>query len=500
MLDDVENHKLPGSSTKKDSRPSSSLLDILIKTEEPNDEPDPLDQIGNIGEAVICQFSGTTTMEFGQDLMNNALKMFEEAMDYNNFKKPVKDTKKRKESPPEIPPKRETALPPPPLQTSHTAKMLHQSDLKAGFYFRTKFDSACPEMFENGQKSSAQFARLHQKLEKERAQQYDEQISRDVDRLLNEATKIHGPKLWSSEEKLEFSSYIRNLRSGSLNDEDKRNIYDFYARAYPNSIPKIPEIPQNLLEASVKNELIEVKEELSDTVDPPSPLLENLEAVQQFAFDPAMKYEKEKEFRVAANNIFLRVFSRSGGKRTLEELATGVGNRRNFELKDIMSLIVKLNELMGEKQKKWSPEEVQCLWKYYDTFREKMHFTIVQTKDLGHFLRKAFGRLEQYEIERENDTALQEKRKYWQEYKKTHAPRKDARRASAKMVGPRMTPVRPYVKSNIDTKGETLEAKKIRKAAYLRQWRVAQKEKRDIQVMFGTLQPVMKTELPPQNE
>ena len=55
---------------------------------------------------------------------------------------------------------------------------------------------------------------------------------------------------------------------------------------------------------------------------------------------------------------------------------------------------------MNEQNKVWSPDQVQQLGDYYNIFIEKQHFTIVQTKDLGKFLRKIYGRLQQYEIER----------------------------------------------------------------------------------------------------
>lgn len=89
----------------------------------------------------------------------------------------------------------------------------------------------------------------------------------------------------------------------------------------------------------------------------------------------------------------------------------------------------------------------------------------------------------------ENDTVLQEKRKYWQEYAKTHAP---AKKTPERKPVKSNHPVRPYTKSNLDTKGETLEEKKLRKAAYLRQWRLAQKEKQCNSNMFGSIEPIQK--------
>uniref|UniRef100_A0A1I7T7F3 Uncharacterized protein n=1 Tax=Caenorhabditis tropicalis TaxID=1561998 RepID=A0A1I7T7F3_9PELO len=55
---------------------SSSLLDILISTEQSN-EPDPLDDFGNIGEAVIGQFAESFGMN--QNFMENEFKMFDES-------------------------------------------------------------------------------------------------------------------------------------------------------------------------------------------------------------------------------------------------------------------------------------------------------------------------------------------------------------------------------------------------------------------------------------
>ena len=69
------------------------MLDILIKTEEPSDETDPLDQFGDISEAVIGQISGS--LEMSEDLMQNALKMFGDAMDDKPIT-PITQKRKRK--------------------------------------------------------------------------------------------------------------------------------------------------------------------------------------------------------------------------------------------------------------------------------------------------------------------------------------------------------------------------------------------------------------------
>ncbi|PIC46031.1 hypothetical protein B9Z55_005852 [Caenorhabditis nigoni] len=440
---------------------SSSLLDILIQAEEPSDDTDPLDAIGNIGDDVLGQLSGAIAS--GEDVMQNALKMFQEAMSYTKSKPPISKQSRKNDLGASFP-----SLPTlTPIQAELTAKQFHQSDRRAGFSPRTNVDVDCPEFFLNGQKNSAQFKLLHEKLEKERSQQFDDLVSKDVERLLSAASKIYGPREWTKEEKMEFSSYCRNLRSGTLSDDDKKNLENFYCKAYNESLTG-----SSINQESVKKIKLESKKS-EDEIEHTFDLQTTLDAVQMNSHDPRMKYEKEKEFRDAANSIFTEVFEarlNNGSSKAGENGVVG----------DLRFLTKKLNELMGDENKQWTPTEVSQLRRYLDKFREKMHFTIVQTKELGNFLRKVFGRLEQYEIERENDTALQEKRKYWQEYRKTHVPVRKERE-------PRSHPVRPYNRSNINTKEETLEARKIRKAAYLRQWRLDQKEKKLYGTMLETL-------------
>lgn len=469
---------------------SSSLLDILIKSEEPSDEPDPLEAIGNIGDEVIVQLSGA--MDSGQDLMQNALKMFDDVMAYS--KKPSvakKQTRHQKTGSP---------LPLPPSYSESSSKKFHKSDMKAGYSPRTKFDSSssCSELFQHGQIPDARFQVLHDKLEKERCQQFEDLIKNDVERLLSSASKIYGPREWTVEEKTEFANYCRNLRSGSLSDEDKASLQNFYTKAYQESLDQ-ESVKDMLAEKSTEQDQLKLlkKEEMMDVkqktfeqdmeempqLTAPSFLFESaLDPAQIGNFDPGMKYEKEKEFRAAANNIFADVMNariREHHPIPVERLAASV--REDALKEDLKTLAKKFSQLMKDEKKKWTAAELMNLKRYLDLFSERMFFTIVQTKDLGMFLRKTFGRLQQYEIERENDTALQEKRKFWQEYKKTHAPVRKEKEPKA--------PTRAYVKSKAPVNEETFEARRLRKAAYLRKWRLAQKEKQFYSSMLGAALP-----------
>lgn len=494
------------SRSKYEGTVSSSLLDILIKTEESIDEQDSLESIGNIGDEVIDQLSGA--MELGQDWMQNALKMSSDVMGYMIQPKSVPNPSSRKQTRLQ---RTTSPLPLPsclaPLQES-TTKKFHKRDMKDGFSPRTKFDSACSELFQAGQTSDSQLLLLHQKLEKERSQQFENLVNKDVERLLNSAKRIYGPMEWTTEQKSEFANYCRNLRSGSLSEKDKKSLQNFYAKAYQqNSLTSDQEDVKEMLAAKSaihfpgqhkafkreETEMLHVKEEVKEEVEDveegevftqstitPLEFQSTLDPAQIGNFDPGTKYEKEKEFRFAANNIFSDVVNERLRQQNSIPMAADRWTAREIGLKeDLRTLTMKFNQLMKDEEKKWTSVEMVHLKGYLDMFKDKMHFTIIQTKDLGMFLRKTYGRLQQYEIERENDTALQEKRKYWQEYRKAHVPVKKEKAVKAH-------PTRPYVKTNMSNKGETNEAKRLRKAAYLRQWRLAQKEKQFYTNMFGS--------------
>ncbi|KAF1765410.1 hypothetical protein GCK72_005362 [Caenorhabditis remanei] len=506
-MDDVlDSRRDPGSSTGEDINSSSSLLDILIKTEEPSDETDPLDQFGDISEAVIGQISGS--LEMSEDLMQNALKMFGDAMDYKPIT-PITQKRKRIHRESQISDVKPT-LSPLPCQPVESVKKIRKNDPRSVNCPRSNYSVDYTEIFQKEQKTDFQFKTFHQQLEKERTRRIDEQVNKDVERLLNSATRIYGPKEWTSEEKTEFSSYCRNLRTGSLNEEDRNNLQNFYAKAYQQDYQSLLGASSPLGQKEVKETLASssaiclpmkednhifverVKQEVINSMPAPltlSCLLNHLDEAQKYKFDPGMKYEREKQFRYAATKIFKNVVN-SRKIFTPEDISRGPDNRRRFESSDIKSLVTNINGLMNEQNKVWSPDQVQQLGDYYNIFIEKQHFNIVQTKDLGKFLRKIYGRLQQYEIERENDTVLQEKRKYWQEYAKTHAP--PAKKTPGRKPIKWNHPVRAYNKSNVDTTGETLEEKKLRKAAYLRQWRLAQKEKKYYSNMFGSVEPLQK--------
>lgn len=83
------------------SEPASSLLDILIKTEQESKqiEEDPLEGIGNIGDDVINQMSGKTLRDVlgegsvrddEETARQNALRLFDEAMSYTKPAVPPK--------------------------------------------------------------------------------------------------------------------------------------------------------------------------------------------------------------------------------------------------------------------------------------------------------------------------------------------------------------------------------------------------------------------------
>lgn len=71
---------------------------------------------------------------------------------------------------------------------------------------------------------------------------------------------------------------------------------------------------------------------------------------------------------------------------------------RNKE-EDLKCLMGKFNDVM-EEEKVWSREDIEGLGRFYEIFKEKLSFTIIQSKELGNYLRKIFGRLEKYELER----------------------------------------------------------------------------------------------------
>ncbi|CAA90088.1 DNA helicase [Caenorhabditis elegans] len=483
----------PDESNEKHDIPctSASLLDHLIQKEaSAAEDTDPLDHIGNIGEAIIGQFSSGA--DVGTEILQNALKMFDQAMAYTNPQAPPKRKYKRKEAPIEDAQPTTTSsatlaslltLNPVPIESS--AKRFHQNDLRAGFSPRTKFDVDCSDFFLlQGSDADTQFNNLHKKLEKERTQMFDDQVSKDVERLLNTANRVHGPREWTAEEKAEFTSYCRSWRSGALGADDKLNLQKFYSKAYGKVFQGLSENKASSEESAIDfSNFMGVGSEdpANQTEDVPGGSCKA--SPDNFSFstlNPRMKYEKEKEFRSAINNIFTEVFKEFHSKKQFIPKPTRLDVPPcEIEREHLSMLMSKFSIAMDDPEKEWNVDELQELRRFYTLFREKNHLPFVQTKEFGKFLRKAFGRLEHYELQRENDTSLQEKRKFWQEYRKTHVPPKRERKACAA----RTTPVRPYIKSNIDTKGETEEERRLRRAAYLRKWRLAQKEKHSADVM-----------------
>ncbi|CAI2339181.1 unnamed protein product [Caenorhabditis sp. 36 PRJEB53466] len=489
--------------TGSSSDSPSSLLDILIKAEEGIQQigqADPVDRMEDIGETVISQLTGEIGLgEDEESIRQNAFKLFDEAMSYS---KPV------------LPQKRKYT------------RWKHPVENKA------VFPAAVPPVVEKADTKStiprAKFAFqiLHEKLEEERETLFEDQVSKDVDRLLQAANRIYGPKIWSDEEKAEFAKYYilrEGVQFGEWRSATTGRPTDCRAAANGNDDAKSGSVPtptsspikrktnhkeeEELLypkraTIEMKGVKIEIKEEDVDPYEEgcstevaPPPV-----KMQFTPFHPGMKYEKEKEFRAAAINIFMEVFlnvrkftsstgssddpiqaRRRGRPRVLYRPAVPTPDEQaKRKEEDLKYLSRKMNEVMNEEEKVWSVEELDELGRFYHVFREKMNLTIIQTKELGNFLRKAFGRLEQYEIERENDAALKEKRKYWQEYKRTHEP--SSQRGGKRTAHVRTTPVRPYIKTNIDTTGETEEQRKARKAAYLRAWRVRRAEQQNTQL------------------
>lgn len=431
-----------------------SLLDSLIKTEESPDETDPLDGFGNIGETVMGQLNGTIGLE--EPVINS----FGGTMGHSNFEK---RSQKRQHT---------------GIETNATKKF-YQSDLEHGFTPRLKFDKKHMDFFNEGQPTS--FKELHEKLEKDRSKQFEEQLSKDVDRLLQSANRIYGEKEWSPEEKTEFTAFCRKLKSGKLSDEDKKQLNNFYSKAYEKKYQekmkegtannddvkdmlatrsavrfpvKLGVVPKDYKLALREEDIKTEKGEKKPVEANPSGTLDLSSRI-----NPALKYEAEKEFRIAANDIFVSVYLK------FEKETLSFSQRRKETLrKEVSELIPLINQYMADDNKKWNEKDTQLLGNYYEMFLEKMNFTIMQSKELGTFLRKVFGKLEKYEIERENNTALQEKRKYWQEYKTMVPPNqgKQGRRS---------------LKFDFCSQSKAEVEKRVRKAAYLRQWRIAQKEK-----------------------
>uniref|UniRef100_A0A1I7T7F4 Uncharacterized protein n=1 Tax=Caenorhabditis tropicalis TaxID=1561998 RepID=A0A1I7T7F4_9PELO len=101
------------------------------------------------------------------------------------------------------------------------------------------------------------------------------------------------------------------------------SLQNFYARAYQEEYGNKLEGKETLDEEKI-NDILASKSAVSFPIQTefireeskeeeegrPSPngLSDNLEPVPLTHFDPAVKYGKEKEFRYAANKIFLKVF------------------------------------------------------------------------------------------------------------------------------------------------------------------------------------------------
>uniref|UniRef100_A0A8R1HTD7 Uncharacterized protein n=1 Tax=Caenorhabditis japonica TaxID=281687 RepID=A0A8R1HTD7_CAEJA len=413
---------------------TTGLLDVPIKTEQ-DEFSDALPKMEE---------------DFGEsnDIQQDAVKLFNKAMSYGVTPETQKKPKKTYTNWKSL----AKTYPKSFLNSGHfdsTAKDFRKSDLKAGFYPRSKFDVDCTEFFQKGQKSGTQFEILHEKLEKERNELYNEQLNKDVDRLLLAANKVYGPsKQWLVGERAELLEYCKKFRAGSLNEQDKVALRKFYERVFnlkpaeeetdnfESPVKKSPlKRKSNHKEEEVKwyeqtktgeeeyvneePEIIEIDDEMSteegeDEDEEPS----SLPPLNSFSpFHPGEKYEMQKQFRNSAIKIFMELFS-------VDARICGRGETNASQKNDLEHLIDRFNAVMECEDKIWSLEEIEELGLFYERFRNKLNFTIIQTKELSFFLRKIYGQLEDYEIAREKDSQLAEKRRYWQEYGKMREPKK----------------------------------------------------------------------------
>ncbi|CAL2033048.1 unnamed protein product [Caenorhabditis brenneri] len=434
-----------------------SLLDRLLRAQYPIDDTDPLENFPDIGEIVIAQMTGR--IGFGQDVIQSAQKMFEEANGYQRL-----NGQKRKNN---------------RFDVQKNDQML-QSSFSTSFHepiAKKKFQqNGMDTSFSEPLTADAFFPQ--QTVGKERKPQRQiNNLDRDIERLLQTVNRVYGPKEWTEAEKLEFSKYCKILRGGKLTDEDKTNLHNFYARVYLQQYqkdlglngPASEEVVKEILGSKsaicypVQSGLLlndSQKDLKKEDIIPMMPKAnEPSSSVIGIArnYDPTLKNEKEKEFQQIISSMFTTVFKNS------HHIPGSPNNHRSYngELKE---LVHRLNKYMGEN-KNWNKNEIHELEMFYKSFKEKF-MTIDDSNKFRMFLRSIYRNIEKQE---RKTVEFQEQKKNWQEDEKLHLGPEQGQLPSSS--------VESHIEQFNSMKEDLLDDKKQRKAAYLRQWRFAQKEK-----------------------
>ncbi|CAI5440818.1 unnamed protein product [Caenorhabditis angaria] len=295
-------------------------------------------------------------------------------------------------------------------------------------------------------------------------------ITRDVDRLLEAANKVYGFRVWSAAEKKEFEKFCKILRfRGTLSNEEKEELKMFYAKAY-----KLTDIEGTYGER--RNAVLKCNDEASTSSTSPKLELEPLELFGNMLKNqlcPSKKRGRPPKTDPA----------------DLSPLFSTISDQRQKE-KNILRILSKANDLNGQKGKIWSPAEIKEFEKFYEIFIGKQSFSVEQSKELNEFYKRAYGEFDPFLIAKEVDERQQEKKKYWQEYRRNYYLARKAQgivpsaRKSQPKQQQQVVPKVKQVKEKAASTAEEIAETRKRKAAYLREWRTRKANEKKIMSML----------------